>query len=73
MPDTWEIFVGNWATDHGIPLSEAVVNLSGTEAWMRARRLHAGGGDEGLVRALLNIARGEHGKKIYGIDGTDKG
>ena len=56
MPDTWENFVADWATDRSLCRTDAIVRLSGTPLWIEARMRHASGASERVCRMLLDDA-----------------
>jgi len=57
-PTSFETLIANWATDRGIPLSEAVIRLEGTPMWVKAKLCFAvhGADAEPEIRRFLDAA-----------------
>jgi len=56
MPDTWENFVADWATDRGLCRTDVIARLSGTPLWAKARIHHETGAREKDCQSLLDQA-----------------
>jgi hypothetical protein len=63
MPPTWEQLVADWATDNGIGLTGAILQLSGTPGWLEAKQRCRDGAAEKVVRHLLDAALAATGYK----------
>jgi len=56
VSDTWENFVADWATARSLCRTDAIVRLSGTPLWAKARIHHETGEREKDCRSLLDQA-----------------
>ncbi len=59
MEAKWDIIVANWATDHRLAASDAIVRYSGTGPWLEAHKMHQAGACERVVREHLSMVDGK--------------
>lgn len=62
MPTAWDSVVADFATDHGLPVSDVVTRIIGTPGWVEARRLHATGSPAVEVKRALGEALAAAGR-----------